>query len=105
MSDRRLPSPKIMPRLVRRYLELSDLCYRVSVTRHDHRGRFQKGHRGRSPHPVLLKKVDLDRCLVQLYERFFGSSPEPNDTSTSNSRRQGSEMPTQGDSSSPATSE
>jgi len=105
MPDRSPASPKIMPRLLRRYVELSDLCYRVSVSRHDRRGRFQKGHRGRTPHPALLKKVDLDRCLLRLYERFFGSPLEPNDTSTSNSRPHGSEIATSGDAPSPTTSE
>ena len=81
----------IMPRLVRRYLELSDTCYRVSVSRHGERGRFRKGHRGRTPHPAFLKKMDLDRSLAHVYHRFFGAVEERNSTSTSNSRRQGSE--------------
>jgi hypothetical protein len=81
----------IMPRLVRRYLELSDACYRVSVSHHDAKGRFKKGHRRRSPHPALLKKTDLDRSLERIYERFFGAVEESNDTSTSNRRSQGSE--------------
>lgn len=81
----------IMPRLVRRYLELSDVCYRVAVSRHDERGRFKKRHRGRTPHPALLKKTDLDRSLARVYQRFFGAVDETNSTSTSNSRRQGSE--------------
>jgi len=80
----------IMPRLVRRYLELSEACYRVSVSHHDARGRFKKGHRQRSPHPALLKKTDLDRSLERIYERFFGADEESNATSTSNSRSQGS---------------
>ena len=81
----------IMPRLVRRYLELSEACYRVSVSHHDERGRFKKGHRRRSPHPALLKKTDLDRSLAHVYQRFFGVVEEANSTSTSNSRPQGSE--------------
>ena len=81
----------IMPRLVRRYLELSEACYRVSVSHHDEKGRFKRGHRQRSPHPTLLKKTDLDRSLAQVYQRFFGAVEEANSTSTSNSRSQGSE--------------
>ncbi len=92
----------IMPRLVRRYLELSEVCYRVSVSRHDERGRFKKGHRGRAPHPALLKKVDLDRFLAHVYQRFFGADEEPNSISTSNSRCQGSEIRSTGTSSAEA---
>ena len=88
----------IMPRLVRRYLELSDVCYRVAVSRHDERGRFKKRHRGRTPHPALLKKTDLDRSLARVYQRFFGVVEEANSTSTSNSRPQGSERRNAGES-------
>ena len=43
-------SKEILPRLVARYLELADRCYRVSVTFHDSNGRFRKGRPGpRSP--------------------------------------------------------
>jgi len=86
-----VPMAGIMPRLVRRYLELSEACYRVSVSHHDERGRFKKGHRRRSPHPALLKKTDLDRSLAHVYQRFFGAVEKANSTSTSNSRSQGSE--------------
>ncbi len=82
----------IMPRLVRRYLELSEACYRVSVSRHDERGRFKKGHAGRRVPPVLLKKVDLDHTLERVYERFFGQPEEPGPSSISNSRCQGREI-------------
>lgn len=98
----------IMPRLVRRYLELSEACYRVSVSHHDERGRFKKGHRRRSSHPAVLKKTDLDRSLAHLYQKFFGEVEEANSTSTSNSRSQGSERPSAGASraaSSPSTQE
>ena len=83
----------IMPRLVRRYLELSEACYRVSVSRHDERGHFRKGHAGRRTHPALLKKVDLGQTLEQVYERFFGQPDEPSSISISisNNRCQGSE--------------
>lgn len=77
--------------LVRRYVELSEQCYRVSVSRHDERGRFRRGHPGRRPHPALLKKSDLDRALERLHQRFFGSDSGTNSTSTSNSLRQGKE--------------
>ena len=86
----------IMPRLVRRYLELSEACYRVSVSQHDERGRFRKGHVGRRPHPALVQKVDLDQTLEQVYERFFGYPGATTSTSTSNSRRQGRDARTSG---------
>ena len=57
-------SDGILSRLVRNYVELSDVCYRVSVVAHDRRGRFERGHRVRRPHPALLKKVDLDEALI-----------------------------------------
>lgn len=83
----------IMPQLVRRYLELAESCYRVSVSHHDERGRFRKGHRGRRIHPALLKKVDLDHALERVYERFFGQAePDgPSSNSISNSRFHGRE--------------
>jgi len=84
----------ILPRLARKYLELCEFCYRVSVASHDGRGRFSKGHRGDHPHPALLKKMDLDRALARLYRRFFDPSYEDSSTSTSNSRCQGSEART-----------
>ena len=95
----------ILPRLVRKYVELSDVCYRVSVVAHDRRGRFQKGHRARTPHPAFLKKVDLDEALVEVYRRFFDSAYRVSSTSTSKSRRQGREMLTspRGPSSGPAS--
>lgn len=80
--------------LVNQYRSLADTCYRVAVTQHDERGRFRKRHRARSPHPVLLKKIDLDQDLSRLYYKFFGPaaiSVEPRPTSTSNSRPHGSE--------------
>jgi|GEM_PF-2320933 len=80
----------ILPRLVRRYVELSAACYRVSVSCHDERGRFKKGHRSRSPHASLVKKIDLDRALARVYEQFFGPSAPGMTTSTSNNRSQGS---------------
>lgn len=86
----------IMPRLVRKYLELSDACYRVAISHHDEKGRFRKGHTQRSPHPALIKKMDLDRSLTHIYLRFFGPVEEPNSTSTSNSRSHGSETESAG---------
>lgn len=85
----------IMRLLVERYAELSELCYRISVSRHDERGRFRRRHPGRRPHPALLKKVDLDYALLDVYRRFFGplqASSTP--SSTSNSRAHGSETST-----------
>ncbi|GAG09170.1 unnamed protein product, partial [marine sediment metagenome] len=56
----------ILPRLARKYLELCEICYRVSVARHDERGQFRRGHRGRRSHPALLKKMDVDRALARI---------------------------------------
>jgi len=100
-----MESASILSCLIRKYLELSDLCYRVSVLAHDGRGRFQKGHRVRRPHPALLKKIDLDEALVDIYRRFFDSSYRVTATSTSKSRFQGKQMLTspRGASSGPAS--
>lgn len=87
----------LLPRLIERYTELAEACYRVATSRHDERGRFRKGHAGRRPHPVLLKKIDLDRELFRLYRKFFSVQPEwlgAASTSTSNRRRQGKETRT-----------
>lgn len=73
-DEESIEGDSIMRCLVRRYVELSDVCYRVSVLAHDGRGRFQKGHRARRPHPALLKKIDVDEALVDIYRRFFDSS-------------------------------
>jgi hypothetical protein len=83
----------ILTLLARRYLELEEACYRVSVVFHDQYGRFQKGHRVRRPHPALVKKVDLDAALSRVYERFFGlvTHADEMSTSTSNSLCQGSD--------------
>jgi hypothetical protein len=83
----------VLSRLVHKYLELTDLCYRVSVTVHDPYGRFRRGHQVRRPHPALLKKIDLDQALARLYCRFF-EDPAGISTSTSNSRPHGSETRT-----------
>ena len=85
-----MTSDRILPRLVRRYQELAEMCYRVTVAYHDERGRLRRGHRRRT-HPALLKKVDLDTALSQVYRRFFGGHEEGADTSTSisNNRFQG----------------
>jgi len=91
-------SREILPRLVTRYLELADRCYRVSVTLHDRTGRFQKGRSGPRSHPALLKKADLDAALARVYERFFSElsaeSSVSAHTAISNSRCQGSETRT-----------
>ena len=84
-------SDGILARLVRNYVELSDVCYRVSVVAHDRRGRFERGHRVRRPHPALLKKVDLDEALIEVYRRFFDGSYRVSATSTTNRRCQGRE--------------
>lgn len=80
-----------MRRLVAKYVELCEACYRVSVATHDRQGRFRPNHRGRHPHPTVLKKIDLDEALAQVYLRFFASSQELSSTSSSKSRCHGSE--------------
>jgi len=98
IGDSELAEPvrgNIIVLLVSRYRALADVCYRVAVSQHDERGRFRRGHRTRRPHPVLLKKIDLDRDLARVYCKFFGAasaSAEPSPTSISNNRPQGSEM-------------
>ena len=94
-DSREIPPDGILCRLVHKYVELSEVCYRVSVAAHDERGRFRKGPRRRE-HPALLKKIDLDRALSRIYERFFDSSYEVSSISTSNSRRQGSDTRSSG---------
>ena len=84
-------SRSVMRRLVEKYVELCEACYRVSVATHDRQGRFRPNHRGRHPHPTMLKKIDLDEALAQVYRRFFASSQELNESSNSKSRRHGSE--------------
>jgi len=87
----------VLSLLVSRYEALADTCYRVSVSRHDERGRFRRGHRARRPHPALVKKVDLDRALERLYEKFFGPCQgdyQPISSSISNRRLHGSETRT-----------
>jgi hypothetical protein len=84
---------QILLRLVHKYAELAEMCYRVSVSFHDGRGRLARGNPRRSPHPALLKKVDLDAALAEIYARFFGAAEEPaKATATSKSLFQGNEM-------------
>jgi hypothetical protein len=83
---------EVLTRLVRRYQELSAVCYRAATASRDERGRFRRGRRGGGPHAALLKKIDLDLALEQVYRRFFGDhGAEANSTSTSNNRPHGSE--------------
>jgi len=84
-------SDGILLQLVRKYAELAEFCYRVSVAYHDERGRLRRGHRSRT-HPALLKKVDLDAALAQIYRRFFGDHDGGENTSASisNNRFHGS---------------
>jgi hypothetical protein len=85
---------QILLRLVHKYAELAEMCYRVSVSFHDGRGRLARGNPRRSPHPALLKKVDLDAALAEIYARFFGAAEQPmNATATSKSLFQGNEIP------------
>ncbi len=101
MSDVELGKPiasLVLGRLVARYEELAETCYRVSTSRHGERGRFLRGHRARAPHPALAKKIDLDRELARIYARFFDPSAldgRPVSISISNSRPQGSVARTQ----------
>jgi len=89
-----MESNGILARLVNKYLELSDMCYRVCVASHERSGRFEKGHRARRPHPAIVKKIDLDEALTRVYRRFFDASYRVSSTSTSNRRRQGREVVT-----------
>lgn len=82
---------EIMPRLVRKYLELSALCYRAATASHDQRGRFQRGRSGGRSHPAVIKKIDLDEALDRIYQRFFGGYDPSEVSSTSKSRCQGRE--------------
>jgi len=105
MRDESSETHGVLPRLVRRYIELSELCYRVAVVAHDRRGRFQKGHRAGHPHPALLKKVDLDRALARVYQRFFEPSYRVESAPTTKSQHQGGDVrrSTRGPSSTPAS--
>ena len=97
----------VLSRLVSRYRDLSDTCYRVGVQRHGERGRFRRGHRARTPHPALVKKMDLDRHLARIYWKFFGcgdSAADAISTSTSNSLPQGSTTSTALESAAPSGS-
>ncbi len=52
-----------------KYLELQETCYRSAVAGRGGGGRL----RGRYTVPApLLKKLDLDAALAELYEKFFG---------------------------------
>ena len=62
----------VLNRLVAKYRELEELCYRLAVAVRDSRGRFRRGRRTPRTPAALLKKVDLDRALVRVYARFFG---------------------------------
>jgi hypothetical protein len=89
-----IPTRDILPRLVRKYVELSEVCYRVTVAARDERGRFRRRHPGRRPHPALLKKIDVDHALAAVYRRFFESRDAAISTPTSKSRCQGSDART-----------
>ena len=84
---------EIMPRLLRKYVELSATCYRAATAARKPDGRFRRGHRKIGPPPAVLKKIDLDEALERVYQRFFGpyAVESGNATPTSNSRRQGSD--------------
>ena len=66
----------ILSRLLRKYSELSHVCYRVSMAGRDERGRYRRGHIARTPHPSVLKKIDIDRALARVYDRFFASEED-----------------------------
>ena len=82
-----------MARLVRKYLELSAVCYRAATASRNEHGRFRRGRRASQPHPAILKKIDLDEALDRVYQRFFGrqGTCEVSSISASNSRRHGSD--------------
>jgi len=83
----------IMTRLMRKYLELSAVCYRAATASHDERGRFRRGRVANRLHPAILKKIDLDEALDRVYQRFFGrqGTCEVSSISASNSLRHGSD--------------
>ena len=61
-----------LSRLLREYQELEGMCYRVAIGMRDARGRFRRHPRSPRASALLLKKIDLDRALLRLCERFFG---------------------------------
>jgi len=64
----------VFDRLLVRYRDLEDRCYRMQIAGRDGRGRFGRDHRGRAPRQtLLLKKVDLDQALLEVYRKFFGA--------------------------------
>ena len=62
----------VLGRFIRKYRELEELCYRVTVGLRDARGRFRRRRPTPEVSAALLKKIDLDRALVRLCDRFFG---------------------------------
>jgi hypothetical protein len=66
-------SKSVLDRLVARYRELEACCYRANVCVHGPEGRDRRDPRQRQVSAALMKKMDLDRVLVLLYRRFFGS--------------------------------
>jgi len=63
----------VMQRLLSRYLELEEAASRpaVSTIRRERVG-SARGPRRPGPPDVLVKKLDLDLALEEVYERFFG---------------------------------
>ena len=61
----------VLDRLTARYRELEARCYRTNVSVHRQEGRPQRDPLEQQASRALLKKMDLDRALAWLYNRFF----------------------------------
>jgi len=66
-------SEPIMRRLVMRYLELQEAASRPAraLAHPAHVSRLGRSRRV-GPGEALLKKIDLDLALEEVYQRFFG---------------------------------
>jgi hypothetical protein len=54
-----------------KYAELEETCYRAAVAGRSPHGRL----RGRYTVPApLVKKMDIDRALAGIYQKFFGDA-------------------------------
>jgi hypothetical protein len=62
----------LLRRLAARYRELEERCYRTSVATHRRDRPQQRDPMEAQVSAALLKKMDLDRALAALYDRFFG---------------------------------
>jgi len=63
----------VLDRFTARYRELEARCYRTNVSVHRPEGRRRRDPVEQQVSSAMLKKMDLDRALARLYDRFFGS--------------------------------